>query len=259
MSFFGRAAESFLPDRDYIPLAMPTTDLALLDVLTRERSILRRYSALPHVLITPGTATYVTALGAVVADATGEAARSMKAGIGLGVVSGILSALGAGASVDLSASRAHRISYAYTGVTADRVDIASLDTWLSHCDLDPNARSVSEMLVAERLYLVIAVLKASGLRVTVVDADEQEVALDVPAIQQVVGAKLSVKGSSTRTGTVTFQGTQPLAIAAKAAQLSLDDNGLWVGTRPMTEGEIRDLSGTPAVVLLAGSELSLAP
>ncbi len=257
MGIFGRAAASFLPDRDYLPLAMPTTDLALLDVLTRDGSVLRRYTALPHVLRPlDGEPTYVCHLGAPVADASGASARSAKAGIGLGVVAGIVQALGADAHVDLSVSRGHTVEYSYVDVTADRVDVATLDTWLARCDLDPRQRNAAQLLVAERLYVVVAVLKANGLRVSVLDEQSHEVALDVPALQQVVGAKVSVSGSSSRAGTVTFQGATALAVAAKAAQLSVDDNGLWVAERPMGDGEIRDLSrGAPT--FLSGTELAV--
>jgi hypothetical protein len=53
MSIFRRGAESFLPKRDYLPLAMPTTGISLLDLLTKDGPVLRRYSSLSAVL-TPG-------------------------------------------------------------------------------------------------------------------------------------------------------------------------------------------------------------
>lgn len=258
MGMFRRAAESFLPDRDYLPLAMPTTDLSLLHVLTHSGGALHRYTVIDSLLSQPPAVTYTTVTDAPVADAQGTGIRKAKAGIGLGIVGGLAEALGAGAKLDLSASGAHTVEYAYTGVTADRVDVVTLDRWLAGCDLDPAQRNVAELLVAQQLFVVVAVLKARGLKVTLLDESEHDIAVDLPAVQQMVKGKLTVSGTAHSKGTLTFEGTTALTIAAKAAQLSVDDNGLWVSERPLAKGEIRDLSGAlGSTRYLSGPELAL--
>ncbi|WP_454857523.1 gasdermin [Promicromonospora soli] len=245
MSIFRRGAESFLPNRDYLPLAMPTTGVSLLDLLTKDGPVLRRYSSLSAVLTTGADPIPTSFSEERVADATGSTTRHAKVGIGLGIVGSIVQALGAGADLDLKASKAHKVQFTYTDVVADRFDIAALDKWLVSKDLDPTLRNAAELLVAERLYVVVAVLKAKGLSVTFLDESDHEIAVDVPVVQQAVGAKVSVERSSSRTGTVTFEGKKPLVIAATAAALSVDDSGFWVAERPVTRGEIRESGRDP--------------
>lgn len=256
MGIFQRGAESFIPNRDYLPLAMPTTDLGLLDVLTKDGPVLRRYSSLRTVLTGGDDPAPTPSSEQRVADASGSTARRAKAGIGLGIVGSIVRALGADADMDLKVSKVHTVEFTYAGVVADRVDVAALDKWLAPKDLDPTLRNAAELLVAERLYVVVAVLKANGLSVTLLDESEQEVAVDVPVIQHAVGGEVSVEGSSSRTGTVTFEGKEPLAIAATAVALNVDDSGLWVAERPLTRGEIRNL-GQKKPSYLGGDELVL--
>ena len=95
---FHRSVESFLPDRDYLPVAMPTTDLQVLYVLTRQGGVLRRYSTLTTVLDSDAEPATVNR-GETVVNAAGNVTRINKVGIGLSVVSAIVKALGGDAGI----------------------------------------------------------------------------------------------------------------------------------------------------------------
>jgi hypothetical protein len=245
-SMLSKAASGLsLPDRDYVPLALPTTDLQALDVLTRAAKVLRRYSRLDRVLIIDpaATAPLITADQPVVA-ASGSNHRTAKVGIGLAAVSSILQALGGKAELALKAEHAREVRYTYSDVTSDRVDLVSLDEWLTHADLRPNLRNVADLLTAQSLFVVVATLKAGGLEVELLDENSTGVHLDVAAIQDVVGANVSVSAEHSRTSRLVFSGSQPLVVAAKAAQLRIEDHGIWVNERLARHGEIRTL-GNP--------------
>ena len=251
---------SFLPDKDYLPIAMPTTDVHVLQVLTRQRSVLRRYSDLPSVLVAaPATDDPLIKENEPVVNASGTKRRSAKIGIGLGVVSAIIKAFGADASIELSGSAARSVEYGYTDVVSDRVDLASLDSWLAQADFRPGLRNITDLLAAEDVYVVVAALKARGLSVTLLDSNSNGVDVDIPAIQAAVGAKISVSADSQRSSTLTFHGQTALTVAAKAAQLKYDENGFWVNERPAKGGEIRGIPGfnTGSASYLGGQEMSL--
>ena len=55
---------------------------------------------------------------------------------------------------------------------------------------------------------------------------------------------------------LTFRGSVPLTIAAKVAQLKVDERGFWVNEEPVSDGEIRGLS--PGVQYLTGDEIRLS-
>jgi hypothetical protein len=242
VGLFARSVQSFLPDRDYLPVAMPTTDVKVLQVLTRQRGALRRYSDLARVLVAAdGAEDPLVRADEPVVDAEGASRRAAKIGIGLGIVSGIVKALGGDASIELSASAAHSVEYGYDDVVADRVDLASLDSWLAQADFRPGLRNIADLLAAEDVYVIVAALKARSLSVRVLDSHQNEVAVDVPAIQAAVGAKVSVAAGGERGHHLTFRGKIALTVAAKAAQLKFDEDGFWVNERLAADAEIRGI------------------
>jgi hypothetical protein len=257
LSLFSRGSKSFLPDRDYLPMAMPTTDFDVLWILTRNGGALRRFGVLSDVLAAANPLpAEAMRRDRITANAAGTVARSTKAGFSLGLVNTILTALGAQAGLDLSATGAHSVEYRYTDVTADVVNLARLDAWLSDADLAPGAGRVADLLVAERLYTAVAALKAAGVTSTIRDEKGMDLEVDVPAVQELVGGDIMVSLSSTRTGELTFRGSAPLVIGAKIAQLKVDERGFWVSERPVSEGEIRELS--PGAEYLTGDEIRLS-
>lgn len=257
MSLLNRTAESFLPDRDYLPIAMPTTDIQVLQVLTRQGRIMRRYSDLRSVLAAPSDiAAPHTFRNQAVVDTSGMSHRTAKIGFGLSVVATIVKALGGGGDFNVSLAGAAAVHYAYADVYSDRVDLASLDNWLAHADFQPGLRNVTDLLVAEDVYVITAALKAQALCVTFFDKKENEIAVDLPAIQAAVGANISVTGNAMVTSQVTFRSHTPLTVAAKAAQLKFSDDGFWVNERPTSGREIRSMAND-SVVYLSIPQLSL--
>jgi hypothetical protein len=246
----------FLPDRDYLPVALPTTDVGVLQVLTRAGGSLRRYSRLDRVLSAgAGVPAPEIAVDQPVADASGATARTLKIGLGLNVVSSIIEALGGEAGLNVTADQASQVRYHYTKVVSDRVDLASLDGWLAGADLLPNLRNVADLFAAEQLYVVVGALKAGGLEVELLDDDNTGVEVDVPAVQAVLGATVTVSAGSQRSAKLVFTGSQPLTVAVKAAQLRFDEHGIWVNEKLRTSGEIRGLGGD--YTFLTGDRLFL--
>jgi hypothetical protein len=261
MGLFRASVESFLPDRDYLPVAMPTTGVHTLQVLTRQGPALRRYSELAEVLaIPPGTDQPAVHRDERVVDTSGTMRRQVKLGIGLGVVSALVRALGADASVDLSSASANSVEYGYEEVAEDWVDLASLDSWLSGADFRPGLRNITDLLAAEAVYVIVGALKASAVSVSLLDSNSNGVKVNVPAIQAAVGAKVSVTAGASRSHHLTFHGSTPLTVAAKAAQLKFDENGFWINERLASNVEIRGIPGEDedsGVSYLAGRELLL--
>ena len=226
---------------------MPTTGVQVLQVLTRQHAVLRQYSELTRILVTAaGTDDPVIHAGETVVDAAGTSRRAAKVGIGLGIVSSIVKALGADADIELSASSASSVEFGYDDVVSDRVDLATLDSWLARADFRPDLRNVTQLLVAEDVYVVIATLKARALSVRVLDSHDNGVAVDVPAIQAAVGARVSVAASGQRSHQLTFRGATALTVAVKAAQLKFDENGFWVNERIVSGVELREIPGFDA-------------
>jgi hypothetical protein len=258
MSLFTPMVKRFLPDSDYLPLALPSSDMDVLWVLTREREVIRRFGVLGDVLTgpTPPGEEFVRR-NADVVDATGKANHSLKIGLTVSVVNTILTALGGKAGLNLSDTGAASVEYTYSDVHADTVDLVKLDTWLAEADLAHTAPRVSDLVVAEKIYVVVGALKASGISVSLLDNSSQSVDVDVPTIQNLVGGSIKIDTASGRSNTITFHGTQSLTVAAKVAQLKVDERGFWVSER-LVRGNTTQIQSVPGEPdYLAGPELYL--
>lgn len=246
-------------DSDYLPVAMPTTDLQVLYVLTGRPGVLRRHSTINTALKAgPGSTLPTVISEAVVADSSGSMTRSTKVGLGLSAVTTIARALGASGEVRLSANGAHTIQYGYSDVSADRVDLADLDRWLGAADFDPAARSTADLLAADTCHVVVAVLKAKALDVTVLDEHGGAVALDVSAVQQAVDVEVGAAVASRTSDTLTFRGTSPLAIGAKVITIKVDENGFAISNRRI-DGRTEIRGGLGGYTYLREPELRFEP
>jgi hypothetical protein len=233
MGMFRHAAISFLPDGDYVPLAMPTTDIDLMWLLTQEGRYLHRFGLMQDVLAAPNDLPdKAFRLAQPVANAKGTTSNTKKAGLSIAVTNTILTALGGKAGLDLSATGAASVEYEYTGVTSDAVFDSQLDAWLAEADYAPGAGRSADLLAAEQLYLVVGTLKATGLTVTSKDEHGGALDLQVPTVQELVGGGLTVSTNAGRSSSLTFGGDRPLVIAVKAAQLQLDWRGFGLGAHP---------------------------
>jgi hypothetical protein len=258
MSLFTPVVKRFLPDTDYLPLALPTSDMDVLWVLTREREVIRRFGILGDVLTAPTSpGEELVRRNAVVVDATGKANHSVKLGLTVSVVNTVLTALGGKVGLSLADTGAASVDYTYTDVHGDTVDLVKLDGWLAQADLAHTSPRVSDLLVAEKIYVVVGALKASGISVSLLDNSNQSVDVDIPTIQNLVGGSIKIDAASGRSNTITFHGTQSLTVAAKVAQLKVDERGFWVSERLVT-GNATHIQAVPAEPdYMAGPELYL--
>lgn len=259
---FKRAARPFLPDREYLPVALPTDDVHVLQVLTRTGDgSLSRYSRLDRILeVPPGTPEPDVERDRAVVDTSGEADHTAKLGIGLNVVSSIIQALGGEAGLNVRAENANGVRYSYSKVVSDRVDLASMDAWLNAADLRHDLYNAATLLTAGQIFVVVGTLRARALEVEFTHDGTAGVDLDVPALQALIGGTVTVSADSSRSSRLTFTGSTTLTVAAKAARLNLAADRIWINERRHTTGEIRGgLAGDAAAYsFLAGDEIRLA-
>ena len=258
MSLFSRGAPSFLPDRDYLPLAMPSAGVDVLDVLSLAGGALHRYSSLGSVLLCDENVPFPKPGRDVsVASAEGFSRRRAKLGIGLSVTSQILRALGSSARVKMDAKGVSAVEYAYSDVTTRAIDIADLDKWLASADFDPSLRVSSDLLAAERLYVITAVLRARALTVTFLDDKDCAVALDISTIIDSADATSVLNVNVESKGSVTFSGRKALCVAVKACRIGMDSHGFFIGTTPRNRGEVRGALNW-SETYLSGSDIDVS-
>jgi hypothetical protein len=156
----------------------------------------------------------------------GQKSAAVDLGFGLNILASTLAVFGASCpSIDLSHTSAHGIQFSYSGVTSTAVDLGLLGGYLPKGQLDADNITVQRYFGTPgcEVYLIYEVLRSSSITITATDSSSNGVALNVPEIQGIVGAKVSVKPSNAANTALTFASTDGIAVTFgfKAVKLML--------------------------------------
>ena len=159
------------------------------------------------------------------AAVSGQRTDQLDLSFGLKILANALAAFGATVpSLDFAFTRARSVQFSYTDVTSTVVppfdageylkagSLSSDNPVVKHYFVDPDAEA----------FLIIDVLKSASITVTASDQHGAGVSVDVPAIQGVVGANVSVKANSTNNDTLTFTGKTPVSFGFTVDRIQFD-------------------------------------
>ena len=152
-------------------------------------------------------------------DIEGQRSDKLDLSIGLKILGNALQGLGASAPSLASAfQRARKVQFAFTNVTSTSVSPLEAGKYLSSGDLDAaNPLVAPYFLDADgEAFLIVDVLKSDAVTIQASSDSGAEAKLDVPAIQQLVGAQIQVKSASADSSSVTFRGQAPITFGFKA-------------------------------------------
>jgi hypothetical protein len=172
-------------------------------------------------------------------DIEGSETSKMNVSIGLSLLGSFIGALGGGnLGLQLGFNRASTVTFRYTGVMEDSIDVLALEQFIGAGTLDPNIPpGTLEKLVDDEMHMTTSILKTAKVVVAAQSESGQSVALDVPVIQQAVGANLKIEASGAVTGGVKFEGAFPIAFAFQAVQLVFDDTNRFLTTQQLPAGD----------------------
>jgi hypothetical protein len=170
----------------------------------------------------------------------GQKTDALDISIGLKVLANALAAFGATVpSLSLAYSRARNVAFSYANVMSTAVAPFDAGNYLAAGTLKDTSPVVQHYFgdPEAEAYLIVDVLKSDTITVTATDKNGVEVGVDVPAIQGVVGANLSVKPSSSSNSTITYTGKQPVSFGF-IVQSMHRENGVWQLQGAEPSGEI---------------------
>ena len=218
---------TFLNSAGYNVIRLPRVGVEPLDILGKEQVVERlgrieqmwtSAQALPPVN-GPNDASAVN----------GKKSSEMKISIGLKLLSTALGAMGAAVpEVSLAYSKARHVTFAFTDVKTVGVDPLAVGQYLSAGDLSSGNPFVRKFFEDEdcSAFIITEVLKSKSITVTATGDSGVEVAVDVPAIQQAVGARVGVTSASSANSTLTYTGNELLAFGFKCFGIAFV-NGRW--------------------------------
>lgn len=230
-------AITYLKDFGYSIVRLPRRDFAPLQILAASGKELDNLGQLSTVMAPGGKLPAVKADEAA-ANISGQRTSDLSLGVGLNILGNVIGAMGGGKlGLDVAYKNARSVAFEFVDVLRDSIEIAELDKYLGSVDVDPAAKHLGAMLDGDEIYVVTATIKSKKFSVAAKAQDSAEVKIDVPTIQQVVGGNVKASASSGSSGTLTFEGKEPLVFGFQAVQLYYDD-GHYTAFQPLPPGDI---------------------
>jgi hypothetical protein len=243
---------TYLNQYGYNVVTLPRTGIEPLLVLGRDRS-LTTSGALATVWNTSSSLP-IPGKPNRAANVEGQKSEKLDLSIGLKVLANALSAFGATTpSVDFAYQAAKKVQFTLTNVWSVGIAAFEVGEYLSNGDLKLSNPIVSRFFEDENstAYIITEVLMSDSVSITATDSSSMEVAVDVPAISNVVGANVKVGTSNEGSKTVTYKGPEMVTFGFKAFEIAYVD-GKWgiIGIKPAgamalahDEGQGQDATG----------------
>jgi len=154
---------------------------------------------------------------------SGTQSADLDAGIGLNILGGVISALGGSTlGINFAYARASTIQFEFSSTLENSTELARIDMFLAGARVNPYARAVAQMLDEDKVYVVTSTLKSNKINVQAKDSKKQSIGIDLPVIQNAIGANVKVAANQASTAFVTFEGAVPLVFGFQAVQLVFD-------------------------------------
>jgi hypothetical protein len=231
-------AISYLKSYGYSVLRLPRADFAPLQILAEQGRDLVPLGQLSTVIVPRRGAVAPAAKSDVPAPSiNGRRSNEVSLGVGLGILGGLIGAMG-GEHLELEATyeKAASLAFEFSDMLGDEIEIAALDQYLASADVDPRSRHVSTMLDANEVYVVTRTIKSTTFTVLAKKEEGVGLALDVPVVQEVVGAKVEVSAAGAGKDRIVYKGKTPLVFGFQAVQLFYD-HGRYTAFEPTRPGE----------------------
>jgi hypothetical protein len=172
-------------------------------------------------------------------DIEGKETSKVNVAIGISILGSFIGALGGGKlGLDVAFKKARTMTFQYTAVMEDAIDVLALEKFVKAGRISPHIPSGTlEKLLDDEVYVVTSVLKTKKVVIAAQGDGGTTVKVDVPVIQQAVGANVNVDTGSTLESRVAFEGSVPVAFAFQAVQLVFDDSGEFLTTQQLPAGD----------------------
>jgi len=174
----------------------------------------------------PGPLPGVTA-GEPGAGIQGESSSKLDLGIGATILGSIIGAMGGNLGINVSYTDARRIEFQYTDVTLDSVVPLEIGNYLKDGEVDAGNLILQQYVLGDgELFVVTKVAKSKKFSVSYEKKNSAGAKVDVPVLQSLAGANVSVSADSKNASLITFEGPTPLGFAFQCFQVGVADGQL---------------------------------
>jgi len=213
---------SALKSKGYNVVQLPRADLRPTQLLVEKSKRLQRLGELLSVFdaAADGPPAPPVSADRPGPNIAGTQSADLEVGLGLSVLRGIISALGGSTlGMDAAFARAATVQFEFSSTLENNSELALIDRFLAASQVNPHARAVAEMLEQDQVYVVTSTLKAQRINVAAKDSNKQSLGLNLPAIQDAIGANVKIAAAVASGSTVSFEGAVPLVFGFQAVRL----------------------------------------
>lgn len=231
---------TFLRSYGYSVFRFPRASAQPLELMHRDGKDLTRLGMVPDLVVAGEIAAPIPRNDASPGiDIEGKETSKVNVAIGLSILGSFISALGgAKLGLDVAFNKARTVTFQYTSVMEDVVDVLAVEKFVKAGRISPHIPSGTlEKLLDDEVYVVTSVLKTKKIVVSAQGENGAEVKVDVPIIQQAIGGSVKVDTAAGTESKVAFDGAVPVAFAFQAVQLVFDDSGQFLTTQQLGAGD----------------------
>ena len=250
---------NYLKGIGYNVVRLPKEGIEPLDVIGWSKDSAQVLGKLPD-LIVGDAGSLPQSRTVVAANVNGQKSASLKIGVGIKILDGMISALGGGTlGASVNYTNAKKVTFLFENVTSTLVDAIPVGRFLRDGDIDQNDPVSHPYLTGSgRLLVIVDALKSNKISVKLESSDGIGAAIDVPVIANAVGGNVGVDTARKAEGVLTFSGDKMLTFGFKCFQVSIVDGELRLVAVPAGGAflSVEDEGGEPAILIGEGTGLS---
>jgi hypothetical protein len=241
---------TYLNQLGYNVLKLPRAGVNPLEVLGRDDKSLDDLGSLSSIWTSkvpapqPGDPLPAT-------DINGQKTADLKLSVGLDILATVLQGMGVPApKLSLAYSNATSVQFTLTDVQVVRVPPLDVGHYLSQGDLDTSNPFATYFQDHDKeAYVITEVLKSKTIRVAAKKDSGTSVAVDLPNIQKIVGAHVTVASGGSDGSDLVYQGSQLLTFGFKVFGIAYAQGNWQIHGQPPS-GNIAFMTGHQAAPIL---------
>lgn len=214
------AAIGMLKNIGYVTVRVPRANLRPLQVFEKTGNSLIYRGELSSLFRNGNHALPQISADEVMSNINGKRSSEQKIGVGISILGNIIGALG-GSKLGLETGfkTAAASVFEFQNVYGNAIEPFALEEYLSGADINPALPASAKLLEADKLYVVTGVVKSNKFGFETKNSSGQNIKIDVPVIQQIVGGSVNVERSSSSETKISFEGAHSLVFGVKAMQM----------------------------------------
>lgn len=215
-------ATTFLKRLGYNVVRLPREGIQPLHLLGRQGGTVEYLGSLEKLITQPPGDLPVITRDKAASNINGQKTDNLSLSIGINILRGVLSQLGADAGIDAQYQQARKLRFEFSNVLEDSVEPLAVGEFLKKAEVNANNPVLQQYVLGNgRLYVITQVIKSKEFTVTAEKSGGGGVQLDVPVLQSALGGKLAVEATAGQEGRVTYKGDKQLVFGFKCFEVGV--------------------------------------